>query len=48
MTLPGLKVLCEILDISKSGTKEEIIERLLEFLSRPLDSGKVVLLIQYP
>ena len=48
MTLPGLKVLCDILDMPKSGTKDDVIERLLEFLSRPLDSGKVVSLIQNP
>ncbi|XP_066249759.1 protein DEK-like isoform X2 [Euwallacea similis] len=37
-----LKTICEILDLSKTGTKEELVEKIMEFLVEPKDSGKPV------
>ncbi|KAL1501539.1 hypothetical protein ABEB36_006842 [Hypothenemus hampei] len=37
-----LKTTCEILDLPKSGAKDDIVERILEFLLEPKDSGKPV------
>ena len=35
-----VKSICEVLDIVKKGTKEEIVTRLLDFLMKPSDSGR--------
>ena len=35
-----LKSICEMLDLEKKGTREEIAERIVEFLVEPKDSGK--------
>lgn len=40
--LKQLKSICEMLDLEKKGNKEEISERILEFLMEPKDSGKTV------
>lgn len=37
-----LKSICEMLDLEKKGTKDEIAARVLEFLIEPKDSGKAV------
>ncbi|KAL5021589.1 hypothetical protein ScPMuIL_000744 [Solemya velum] len=37
-----LKPVCEVLDIERGGKKEEILERILDFLLNPKDSGKKV------
>lgn len=37
-----LKSVCEMLDLEKKGNKEEIAERIVEFLIEPKDSGKPV------
>ncbi|KRT86183.1 hypothetical protein AMK59_1579, partial [Oryctes borbonicus] len=37
-----LKSVCEMLDLEKKGNKEEIGERIVEFLIEPKDSGKPV------
>ena len=37
-----IKGICEVLDVQKKGTKEEVITRLLEFLMKPEDSGRKV------
>lgn len=37
-----LKTTCEILDLEKSGTKNDLVERIMEFLVEPKDSGKPV------
>ncbi|KFM67737.1 Protein DEK, partial [Stegodyphus mimosarum] len=42
LTAPILKHVCEVLDLERSGTKEEIVLRILEFLLNPKDSGKKV------
>lgn len=42
MELKHLKSMCEMLDLPKTGTKEEISSRILEFLLEPKDSGKPV------
>lgn len=42
MTAPVLKQCCLILDIERSGSKEEIVNRILTFLLNPEDSGKKV------
>ncbi|XP_071043911.1 protein DEK isoform X2 [Parasteatoda tepidariorum] len=41
-SIPVLKGICEILDIERSGTKEDIVMRLLQFLVCPKDSGKAL------
>lgn len=38
--LKQLKSICEMLDLEKKGTKDEVAERVLEFLLEPKDSGK--------
>lgn len=35
-----LKSICEMLDLDKKGTKEELADRICEFLLEPKDSGK--------
>lgn len=37
-----LKSICEMLDLEKKGNKEEIAERIVDFLLEPKDSGKPV------
>ena len=37
-----LKSVCEMLDLQKTGPKDDIIERILDFLLEPKDSGKAV------
>ena len=39
MTIPGLKQICEVLDIERSGTKPSIIDRIMDFLMKPSSSG---------
>lgn len=39
-SIPMLKNMMEILDIHRSGKKEELIERLMTWLEAPKDSGK--------
>lgn len=38
--LKQLKSICEMLDLEKKGSKDEIVERVIEFLLEPKDSGK--------
>lgn len=40
--LKQLKSICEMLDLQKTGTKDDIVERILLFLLEPKDSGKPV------
>ncbi|ENN83560.1 protein DEK isoform X1 [Dendroctonus ponderosae] len=40
--LKYLKTTCEILDLTKTGTKDDLVDRIMEFLSEPSDSGKPV------
>ncbi|GIY05388.1 protein DEK [Caerostris extrusa] len=42
LTANVLKRICEVLDLERSGSKEEIIKRILGFLLEPKDSGKKV------
>ncbi|GFT70313.1 protein DEK [Nephila pilipes] len=42
LTTTVLKRVCELLDLERSGTKEEIVLRILDFLMDPKDSGKSV------
>ncbi|RZC40689.1 DEK, partial [Asbolus verrucosus] len=37
-----LKSICEMLDLQKTGSKDDIIERIIEFLLDPKDSGKAI------
>jgi len=37
-----LKFICEVLDIERSGKKEDIIARILQFLMKPEASGKAL------
>nr|CAH7718865.1 unnamed protein product [Callosobruchus chinensis] len=37
-----LKSICEMLDLQKSGTKDDLANRIVEFLLEPKDSGKPV------
>lgn len=39
MFLPGLKLSCGVLGLERGGTKEEIIERLMEFCKKPCDKA---------
>ena len=40
-TKSGLRQFLEALDLSVSGSKEDLVERILAFLLEPTDSGKV-------
>lgn len=40
MELKQLKSVCEMLDLLKSGSKDEIVSRVVDFLVEPKDSGK--------
>ncbi|KAG8202004.1 hypothetical protein JTE90_010375 [Oedothorax gibbosus] len=40
LTGPVLKQICGVCDIERSGLKEEIVKRVLQFLMEPKDSGK--------
>lgn len=42
MEIKQLKSVCEMLDLLKSGTKDELVTRIVEFLLEPKDSGKPV------
>lgn len=42
LEIKQLKSICEMLDLQKSGNKEEISNRILDFLLEPKDSGKPV------
>jgi len=35
-----LKSICETLDVERGGKKEDIIERIINFLMEPTSSGK--------
>jgi len=39
-TSPLLKMVCEVLDLERKGKKEEIIDRIMDFLMKPESSGK--------
>ncbi|KAK2189342.1 hypothetical protein NP493_109g07023 [Ridgeia piscesae] len=39
-TMAQLKLMCETLDLERGGTKENIVERLIDFLMSPHSSGK--------
>ncbi|KAI0226492.1 Protein DEK, partial [Lamellibrachia satsuma] len=39
-TMAQLKLMCETLDIERGGTKENIVERIIDFLMSPHTSGK--------
>jgi len=40
--LSAIKQMCDLLDVEKKGTKEEICDRLMEFCLKPVASGKKV------
>merc|ERR1712168_1042786 len=40
MTIPELKLICTFLSLEKSGSKEEVVGRILAFLLKPKDEGK--------
>ncbi|XP_030765269.1 protein DEK-like [Sitophilus oryzae] len=42
LEVKSLKSLCEMLDLEKKGNKDDITERILDFLLEPKDSGKPV------
>lgn len=42
MELKQLKSVSEMLDLAKSGTKDDIVSRIVDFLVEPKDSGKPV------
>lgn len=42
MEIKQLKSVCEMLDLPKSGTKDELVSRIVDFLIEPKDSGKPV------
>ena len=43
MTLAQVKSMCEVLDLERGGTKETIINRLMDFFLKPASSGKKLL-----
>ncbi|XP_063409142.1 protein DEK-like isoform X3 [Mytilus trossulus] len=40
--MPMLKVVCEVLDLEKKGTKDEVAERVMAFCMEPKSTGKKV------
>lgn len=42
MTTSALKSICEVLDLERGGRKEDIVERVLNFLMKPKSSGKAL------
>lgn len=42
MTQSQLKPICETLTLERSGSKEMVVARILEFLMKPADTGKSV------
>merc|ERR1712212_1360222 len=42
MTIPELKLFCGFLSLEKSGSKEDVVGRILGFLLEPKDEGKKV------
>ncbi|VDI16659.1 protein DEK [Mytilus galloprovincialis] len=40
--MPMLKVVCEVLDLEKKGTKDEVAERVMAFCMAPKSTGKKV------
>ncbi|XP_013417083.1 protein DEK [Lingula anatina] len=38
--IPVLKLICEVLDLEKSGAKDTIVTRIMDFLMNPKDSGR--------
>lgn len=41
MLVPGLKQISDWLGLETSGKKEDIVSRIIEFLNKPVDLGKV-------
>ena len=44
MTVAQVKSMCEILDLERGGTKETIVNRLMDFFLKPASSGKKLLM----
>lgn len=42
MHMPQLKAICEVLDLEKKGTKEEVADRVMDYCMCPKSSGKKV------
>lgn len=42
MEVKQLKSVCEMLDLPKSGSKDELVSKIVDFLIEPKDSGKSV------
>lgn len=42
MEMKQLKSVCEMLDLPKTGTKDELASKIIDFLLEPKDSGKAV------
>lgn len=42
MTATGLRSICEVLDLERGGRKEDIVDRLINFLMKPKSSGKAL------
>ncbi|CAH1775555.1 unnamed protein product [Owenia fusiformis] len=38
--LAQIKLMCEVMDVEKSGTKDVIVKRLMDFIMAPKDTGK--------
>lgn len=43
-----LKKICDILDLDRSGTKEELIDKIMSFLLEPKDSGRPISPVKKP
>ncbi|XP_076268882.1 protein Dek isoform X2 [Rhynchophorus ferrugineus] len=42
LEVKSLKSICEMLDLEKKGNKDDVVERIVDFLLEPKDSGKPV------
>lgn len=42
LQLKGLKRICELLDVERSGTKDDLVERILDYLLEPKQTGRKV------
>lgn len=42
MNTACLKSICEVLDLERGGKKEDILDRLINFLMKPKSSGKAL------
>lgn len=42
LTIAGLKPICDMLGLETNGNKGDIVTRIMDFLEKPFDHGKVM------